>query len=329
LKAHGSMAVLLKDAIKPNLVQTLENNLAIIHGGPFANIAHGCNSVVATKLALARADWAVTEAGFGFDLGAEKFFDIKCVSAGLDAAAVVLVATVRALKMHGGVAKADLPRPDAEAVERGLGNLAKHVENIRIFGESPVVALNRFGGDTLEEIGVIRTWCETVGVPFAVSDVFADGGEGGVELAETVMAHAERRAQPFTPLYDWSEPITAKMAKVAHAMYGARDVTWTKEAQRALAQIEKLGFGELPLCIAKTQKSLSDDPQVIGRPEDFEITVRDVILAAGAGYVVPLLGDIMRMPGLPLSPQAERMDLVDGRVVQAPGGPASASHPPA
>ena len=329
LKAVGAMMVLLKDAMLPNLVQTCDGVPALVHGGPFANIAHGCNSVVATKLALARADWVVTEAGFGFDLGAEKFFDIKCVSAGLDTAAVVLVATVRALKMHGGVVKADLGRPDHGAVERGLGNLAKHVENIRLFGESPVVAMNRFATDAAEELDVARCWCETTGVPFAVSDVFAKGGEGGIALAETVMAHAERRSQSFTPLYDWSEPITVKLEKVAHAMYGARDVAWTKEAQRALAQIEKLGFGGLPLCIAKTQKSLSDNPQVVGRPEDFEITVRDVILAAGAGYVVPLLGDIMRMPGLPVSPQAERLDLVDGQVVQAPGGPASASHAPA
>jgi formate--tetrahydrofolate ligase len=329
LKAVGAMMVLLKDAMLPNLVQTCDGVPALVHGGPFANIAHGCNSVVATRLALARADWVVTEAGFGFDLGAEKFFDIKCVSAGLDTAAVVLVATVRALKMHGGVVKANLGNPDPGAVERGLGNLAKHVENIRMFGESPVVALNRFATDTAEDVEVVRLWCETSGVPFAVSDVFATGGEGGVALAETVMAHAERRSRPFTPLYDWSEPIAVKMAKVAHAMYGAREVSWTKEAKRALAQIEKLGFGGLPLCIAKTQKSLSDDPQVVGRPEDFEITVRDVILAAGAGYVVPLLGDIMRMPGLPASPQAERMDLVDGQVVQAPGGPDSASHPPA
>ena len=329
LKAVGAMMVLLKDAMLPNLVQTCDGVPALVHGGPFANIAHGCNSVVATKLALARADWVVTEAGFGFDLGAEKFFDIKCVSAGLDTAAVVLVATVRALKMHGGVSKADLAKPDAGSVERGLGNLAKHVENIRIFGESPVVALNRFENDAAEEIGVVRSWCEASGVPFAVSDVFATGGEGGVALAETVMAHAERRSKSFTPLYDWSEPIPAKMEKVARAMYGAREVAWTKEALRALAQIEKLGFGALPLCIAKTQKSLSDDPQVVGRPEDFEITVRDVILAAGAGYVVPLLGDIMRMPGLPASPQAERLDLAGGKVVRVPGGPASTATAPA
>jgi formate--tetrahydrofolate ligase len=329
LKAVGAMMVLLKDAMLPNLVQTCEGVPALVHGGPFANIAHGCNSVVATRLALARADWVVTEAGFGFDLGAEKFFDIKCVSAGLDTAAVVLVATVRALKMHGGVAKGDFGRPDPGAVERGLGNLAKHVENIRIFGESPVVALNRFGGDTADEMAVVRHWCEQSGVPFAVSDVFATGGEGGMALAEAVMAHAERRSRPFTPLYDWSEPITVKMEKVARAMYGAREVVWTKEARRALAQIETLGFGRLPLCIAKTQKSLTDDPQVVGRPADFGMTVRDVILAAGAGYVVPLLGDIMRMPGLPASPQAERLDLVDGEVVQALGGPGSASVSPA
>jgi formate--tetrahydrofolate ligase len=315
LHAVGAMMVLLKDAMLPNLVQTCDGVPAVVHGGPFANIAHGCNSVVATRLALARADWVVTEAGFGFDLGAEKFFDIKCVSAGLDTAAVVLVATVRALKLHGGVAKSALASSDAGAVERGLGNLAKHVENIRLFGESPVVALNRFDTDRDDEVAVVRRWCEAAGAPFAISDVFARGGPGGIELAECVMAHAERRARPFTPLYDWREPIPVKMQKVAHAMYGAREVSWTREAQRALAQVEKLGFADLPLCIAKTQKSLSDDPQLVGRPEDFDITVRDVILAAGAGYVVPLLGDIMRMPGLPASPQAERMDLVGGEVV--------------
>jgi formate--tetrahydrofolate ligase len=329
LRAVGAMMVLLKDAMLPNLVQTCDGVPALVHGGPFANIAHGCNSVVATKLALARADWVVTEAGFGFDLGAEKFFDIKCVSAGLDTAAVVLVATVRALKLHGGVAKNAMTTPDPGAVERGLGNLAKHVENIRIFGESPVVALNRFHADTEDEIAVVRRWCEATGVPFAVSDVFEKGGEGGVALAEAVAAHAEQRAKPFTPLYDWSEPIPAKMDKVARAMYGAREVEWSREARRALTQIEALGFGGLPLCIAKTQKSLSDDPQVVGRPADFEITVRDVILAAGAGYVVPLLGDIMRMPGLPAAPQAERMDLVDGEVVQSPREPVSTALAPA
>ena len=329
LRAVGAMMVLLKDAMLPNLVQTCDGVPALVHGGPFANIAHGCNSVTATRLALARADWAVTEAGFGFDLGAEKFFDIMCVSAGLDTAAVVLVASVRALKMHGGVAKTAMATPDAGAVERGLGNLAKHVENIRIFGESPVVALNRFKADTDDEIAVVRRWCAETGVPFAVSDVFERGGEGGIALAETVATHAEQRSKPFTPLYDWAEPIPVKMAKVAHAMYGARDVEWSREARRALTQIEALGFGGLPLCIAKTQKSLSDDPQVVGRPADFEITVRDVILAAGAGYVVPLLGDILRMPGLPAAPQAERMDLFDGQVVQSPREPLSTALAPA
>jgi formate--tetrahydrofolate ligase len=329
IKAVGAMMVLLKDAMLPNLVQTCDGVPALVHGGPFANIAHGCNSVVATRLGLARADWVVTEAGFGFDLGAEKFFDIKCVSAGLDTAAVVLVATVRALKLHGGGARGALGAPDPGAVERGLENLAKHVASIRIFGESPVVALNRFANDTEDEIAVVRGWCEAEKVPFAVSDVFARGGEGGMALAETVMTHAERRVNSFTPLYDWRETIPAKLEKIARAMYGAREVNWTREAQRALSQIERLGFGKLPLCVAKTQKSLSDDPQVVGRPEDFDITVRDVILAAGAGYVVPLLGDIMRMPGLPVSPQAERMDLVDGVVVNQPDGSASTTSAPA
>ncbi len=329
LRAVGAMMVLLKDAMLPNLVQTADGVPALIHGGPFANIAHGCNSVVATRLALARADWAVTEAGFGFDLGAEKFFDIKCVSAGLDTAAVVLVATVRALKLHGGAAKSSLAAPNPGAVERGLPNLAKHVESIRLFGEPPIVALNHFATDSPDEVAVVRRWCESAGVPFALSRVFESGADGGVELAETVVAHAERHTRPFTPLYRWGDPVPAKMAAVARAMYGAADVTWTRDAQRALAQIEALGFGGLPLCIAKTQKSLSDDPQVVGRPEDFEITVRDVILAAGAGYVVPLLGDIMRMPGLPASPQAERMDLVDGDVVHSAPGTGSTAHAPA
>jgi formate--tetrahydrofolate ligase len=323
LRAVGPMMVLLRDAMLPNLVQTCEGVPALVHGGPFANIAHGCNSVVATKLALSRADWVITEAGFGFDLGAEKFFDIVCASAGLDTAAVVLVATARALKLHGGTPRGALAAPDRRAVERGLGNLAKHVENIRIFGESPVVALNRFAGDTEEEIAVVRAWCVWAGVPFAVSDAFAGGGDGGTALAGAVMAHAERRSKPFTPLYDWREAIPAKMEKIARAMYGAREVVWAEEAQRALGQIERLGFGALPLCVAKTQRSLSDDPHWVGRPEDFAITVRDLIVAAGAGYVIPVLGDILRMPGMPASPRAERMDLVNGVVEDAPGGPAS------
>jgi formate--tetrahydrofolate ligase len=315
LKAAGAMMVLLKDAIMPNLVQTLEGVPAFVHGGPFANIAHGCNSVIATKMALAHADWVVTEAGFGFDLGAEKFYDIKCVSAGLDTAAVVLVTTVRALKLHGGADRTKLSAPDAGAVERGLGNLQKHVESIRTFGEPPVVALNRFASDTDEEIQVIARASDAMRVPFVVAEHYAKGGEGAVELARTVVAHAERHSRRFSPLYAWSEPVKVKMEKIARAMYGAGEVTWTKEAEKDLALIRAFGCEALPLCVAKTPKSLSDDPGKLGRPEDFELTVGSVILAAGAGYLVPLLGDIMRMPGLPASPQAERMDLVDGRVV--------------
>jgi len=314
LEAVGAMMVLLKDALLPNLVQTADGVPALVHGGPFANIAHGCNSVIATKMALAHADWVVTEAGFGFDLGAEKFFDIKCRSAGLDTAAVVLVATVRALKRHGGVAQERLAEPDPGAVERGLDNLRKHVENIRVFDELPVVALNRFGADTDEEIAVVRRACDELGVPFAASDHFARGGEGAEELARTVCQHAERKSDPFRPLYDLAAPIEEKMETIARRIYGAREVLYTRQAEKDLAQIRRLGYEDLPLCVAKTPTSLSDDPAVAGRPEGFEVTVRGFILAAGAGYVVPLLGEILRMPGLPKSPQAVRMDFRDGEV---------------
>jgi formate--tetrahydrofolate ligase len=315
LKAVGAMMVLLKDALKPNLVQALEGVPALVHGGPFANIAHGCNSVLATKLALAWADYTVTEAGFGLDLGAEKFFDIKCVSAGLDTAAVVLVATVRALKMHGGAAKDALTVPDPKAVERGLPNLEKHVESIRTFGEGPVIALNRFAADTEEEIAVVRSECERLKVPFAVADVFMKGGEGAFDLADAVVDVAVRDPGRFRPLYDRTDPPKVKLSKIARLMYGAKDVTWSPEAESDLALAKKFGYEMLPLCVAKTQKSLSDDPKLLGRPEDFGITVRGVILAAGAGYLVPILGDILRMPGLPAVPAAERIDLVDGKVV--------------
>jgi formate--tetrahydrofolate ligase len=320
LQAVGAMMVLLKDALLPNLVQTIEGVPAIIHGGPFANIAHGCNSVIATKMALAHADWVVTEAGFAFDLGGEKFFDIKCRTAGLDPAAVVLVATVRALKRHGGVAKEQLAAPDAEAVERGLDNLRKHIESVKTFGKTPVVALNRFGTDSEEEIERVRRACEELGVPFAMADHFARGGEGATELARAVIDAANGGTQPFTPLYTLDEPIKTKIRKIAQAMYGARDVAFTPAAERDLKLIQKLGYEGLPLCVAKTQSSLSDNARLAGRPKDFEVTVRNFILAAGAGYVVPLLGDIIRMPGLPASPQAVRMDLVDGRVVGLLGG---------
>jgi formate--tetrahydrofolate ligase len=314
LEAVGAMMVLLKDALLPNLVQTADGVPALVHGGPFANIAHGCNSVIATKMALAHADWVVTEAGFGFDLGAEKFFDIKCRSAGLDTAAVVLVATVRALKRHGGVSPERLTEPDPEAVERGLDNLRKHVENIRIFDELPVVALNRFDTDTDEEVAVVRRACEALGAPFAASDHFARGGEGAEELARTVCEHAEAKSDPFRPLYDLAAPIEEKMETIARRIYGAQQVLYTRQAEKDLAQIRRLGYEDLPLCVAKTPTSLSDDPSVAGRPEGFEVTVRGFILAAGAGYVVPLLGDILRMPGLPKSPQAVRMDYRDGEV---------------
>jgi formate--tetrahydrofolate ligase len=314
LEAVGAMMVLLKDALLPNLVQTADGVPALVHGGPFANIAHGCNSVIATKMALAHADWVVTEAGFGFDLGAEKFFDIKCRSAGLDTAAVVLVATVRALKRHGGVSPERLTEPDPEAVERGLDNLRKHVENIRIFDELPVVALNRFDTDTDEEVAVVRRACEALGAPFAASDHFARGGEGAEELARTVCEHAEAKSDPFRPLYDLAAPIEEKMETIARRIYGAQQVLYTRQAEKDLAQIRRLGYEDLPLCVAKTPTSLSDDPSVTGRPEGFEVTVRGFILAAGAGYVVPLLGDILRMPGLPKSPQAVRMDYRDGEV---------------
>jgi formate--tetrahydrofolate ligase len=314
LKAVGAMMALLKDALMPNLVQTVDGVPAIVHGGPFANIAHGCNSVIATKTALRHADWVVTEAGFGFALGAEKFFDIKCVSAGLKPAAVVLVATVRALKRHGGVKRANLTKPNTDAVEQGLGNLFKHIEGINAFKITPIVALNRFAEDSDEEIDVVRRACDTVGVSFAVSDHFARGGEGAVELAKTVVQQAIREDKNFTPLYDWSEPIRDKLLKIAQKMYGAKDVEYDSEARRDIKRIERLGFAGLPVCMAKTPTSLTDNPRLAGRPEDFTITVRRVLLSAGAGFIVPVLGSIMRMPGLPAEPQAESIDLVNGKV---------------
>ena len=315
LKAVGSMMVLLKDAIKPNLVQTLEGVPAFIHGGPFANIAHGCNSVVATRMALAHADWSVTEAGFGFDLGGEKFFDVKCRMSGLNPSAVVLVATIRALKRHGGVPKKELGHHDPGAVERGLCNLEKHLENIRAFGKPAIVALNRFDKDSTDEIDVVRRACERLGVPFALNDGFARGGEGAAELAEMVVAQAEKEPSPLGLLYDLEDPTKAKLEKVARAMYGARNVIWTPPASRALKRFEAMGHGNLPLCVAKTPASLSDNAKLAGRPEGFDITVRQIVAAAGAGFLIPILGNIMRMPGLSSSPQAERMDFVDGKVV--------------
>jgi formate--tetrahydrofolate ligase len=314
LKATGAMLALLADALKPNLVQTLEGVPALIHGGPFANIAHGCNSVLATRTALHLADWAVTEAGFGCDLGAEKFFDIKCRTAGFDPAAVILVATVRALKMHGGRAKQDLTKPDAAAVAAGLENLEKHVESVRELGKPPIVALNRFGSDTDEEISVVGKRCEELSVSFAISDQHARGGEGAIELAKTVVAETAKPGAPFRPLYELSDSIPEKVRKVARKMYGARDAVFTKDAEKQTADAEKLGFGSVPICIAKTQNSLSDDPKVLGRPRNFDITVRGIEINAGAGFVVVLTGEILRMPGLPKKPRAEDIDLVNGKI---------------
>ncbi len=314
LQAVGAMMVLLKDALMPNLVQTIDGVPALIHGGPFANIAHGCNSVIATKMALAHADWVITEAGFAFDLGGEKFFDIKCRTAGLDPAAVVLVATIRALKRHGGVAKEQLGATDPAAVERGLDNLRKHIENVRVFGKAPIVALNRFGTDVEEEIAVVRRVCEEMGAAFAPADHFARGGEGATELAQVVIAAANAGSPPFKPLYALDEPFKAKMEKIAKTIYGAARVGYTPAAERDLKMIQKLGYENLPLCVAKTQSSLSDNPKLAGRPQGFEVTVRNIVLAAGAGFLVPLLGDMIRMPGLPATPQAVKMDLVDGKV---------------
>jgi len=314
LKVTGAMLALLADALKPNLVQTLEGVPALIHGGPFANIAHGCNSVLATRTALHLADWAITEAGFGCDLGAEKFFDIKCRAAGFDAAAVILVATVRALKMHGGRAKEDLTKPDPAAVAAGLENLEKHVESVRELGKPPIVALNRFGSDTDEEISIVRKRCEELSVSFATSDQHARGGDGAIELAKTVVAETAKPGAPFRPLYELSDSIPEKVRKVARKMYGARDAVFTKDAEKQIADAGKLGFGSVPICIAKTQNSLSDDPKVLGRPRDFDVTVRGIEINAGAGFVVVLTGEILRMPGLPKKPRAEDIDLVNGKI---------------
>lgn len=315
LKAQGAMAALLKDAVKPNLVQTLENVPAIIHGGPFANIAHGCNSVMATKTALKLADYTITEAGFGADLGAEKFFDIKCRYAGLKPDAVVLVATVRALKMHGGVPKTELATPDVEAVKRGIVNLEKHIENIKQYGLPLVVAINAFAQDTPEELEAIRSHCAAHGVNVALSEVFAKGGEGGIELAKEVVALATSGKADFKLLYGEELSLKEKIETIAKKIYGAVGVNYTKEANNALKDFERMGYGHLPVCMAKTQYSFSDDPALLGRPEGFEITIKNCRIAAGAGFVVVLTGDIMTMPGLPKVPAAEKIDVSDDGVI--------------
>ena len=315
LNAQGAMAALLKEAIKPNLVQTLENVPALIHGGPFANIAHGCNSVTATRTALKLADYVITEAGFGADLGAEKFFDIKCRYAQLKPAAAVIVATVRALKMHGGVPKTDLATPNAEAVAKGIVNLEKHIENVQSFGVPVVVAINRFSQDTTEEMAVVENACRKLDVPVALSDVFARGGEGGQELAALVTKIIETKESCFQPIYTDELPLADKIRCVAQKIYGAKDVVFSKEAATSLKDFTTMGFGNLPVCMAKTQYSFSDDATLLGRPSGFTMTVRGVRISAGAGFVVALNGDIMTMPGLPKVPAAEKIDVDDdGRI---------------
>ena len=309
LKAEGAMAALLKDAIKPNLVQTIEGNPAIIHGGPFANIAQGTNSVIATRMGMSYSDYTVTEAGFGFDLGAEKFFDIKCQSAGLSPKAVVLTATIRALKYHGGADLNDLTKPDTEALTRGLPNLEKHLENIRQFNVTPVIAINRFSSDSDEEIAIVRAKAEELGVRCALADLWAKGGEGAIELAEKVVEVAEQDVPVFDPMYDWNWDVEKKIETLATRMYGAEHVDYSPQAKMDLKKIKELGFDCMPICIAKTQKSLSDNPALLGRPKDFIITVREIEIAAGAGFLIPITGSIMRMPGLPAHPQSEKISI--------------------
>jgi formate--tetrahydrofolate ligase len=311
LKIQGAVALLLKDAVKPNLVQTLEHTPAFIHGGPFANIAHGCNSVVATRLGLKLADYVVTEAGFGADLGAEKFMDIKCRYANLKPDAAVIVATVRALKYNGGVTKENLSKEDVESVKKGFCNLQKHIENIKKFGVPVMVAINRFETDTPEELDTVRDLCRQNGVEAAVSDVYTQGGNGGTELVRVLLDLLDKEPTSFKPLYDVNLPIKEKIHKIVTEIYGGAGVSYTKSAEKEIEQIEKMNMGSLPVCMAKTQYSLSDDPELIGRPEGFDITVREVKLSAGAGFIVVITGNIMIMPGLPKKPAAENMDILN------------------
>lgn len=316
LKAHGAMAALLKDALKPNLVQTLEKTPALIHGGPFANIAHGCNSIMATKLALKYADYTVTEAGFGADLGAEKFIDIKSRIAGIAPDAAVIVATVRALKMHGGVAKSDLHEQNVNAVEVGIPNLLKHIENMQeVFGVPSVVAINRFPTDTEEEIDVIRKKCEEVGVKAIIANVWAEGGKGAVELAEEVVALCELESTLRHP-YELEDAITTKIEKLVQKVYGGKGIELSKVAENEITRLVTLGYDKLPVCMAKTQYSLSDDPSLLGAPKDFNITIQQVKISAGAGFLVVLTGQVMTMPGLPKKPSAENIDVTpEGKIV--------------
>ena len=315
LQAVGAMAALLKDAILPNVIQTLEHTPALVHGGPFANIAHGCNSVRATTAALSMADYVVTEAGFGADLGAEKFFDIKCRQAGLSPDAVVLVATIRALKYNGGVPKTELSAENVEALEKGIVNLEKHIENLQKYKVPVVVTLNSFVTDSEAEIAFVKQFCEERGCEFAISEVWEKGGEGGIALAEKVLKTLEEKESHFEPLYPSELPLTEKIETVAKEIYGAKGVNYTAAAKKQLAKLTELGFGDLPVCMAKTQYSLSDDPALLGRPKDFDITVREAYVSAGAGFVVVLTGAVMTMPGLPKQPAAFGIDVDEsGRI---------------
>jgi formate--tetrahydrofolate ligase len=311
LKVDGAMTLLLKDAIKPNLVQTLEGTPAIMHGGPFANIAHGCNSVTATKLALKLADYVITEAGFGADLGAEKFFDIKCRFAGFKPSAVVLVATIRALKYNGGIKKENLKEENVEALSKGFANAEKHIENLKMFGVPVIVAINHFDTDTEKEIQLLKDRCSSLGVDVAFSDVFLKGGEGGVELAKKLVNLTDTVASNFAPIYDSTLPIKEKVQAIVSKIYGGNNVIYTPAAEKSIAKIEEMGLDRLPICMAKTQYSLSDNPALLGRPKDFDVTVKEVRISAGAGFIVVLTGDIMTMPGLPKVPAAEKIDIED------------------
>ena len=310
LQVTGAMLALLRDAVHPNLVQTLEGVPTLVHGGPFANIAHGCNSLLATRMAQHHADWVVTEAGFGFDLGAEKFFDIKCRVGHLKPQVVVLVTTTRALKLHGGQPEETLGDRDLKALRKGLENLDKHIENVRKFNMQPVVALNRFSGDNAAELALIKARCQELDSPFALCDHFARGGEGAIELAEQVMQVASQ-SQPYCPLYPLDLSVEEKVRIICREMYGADDVAFTKQAAKDLLQVQQLGFDKLPVCIAKAPGSLSDDPKLLGRPRHFDITVRAIQINSGAGFLVVLTGEILRMPGLPKHPSAERWQLRD------------------
>jgi formate--tetrahydrofolate ligase len=311
LKAQGAMAALLKDAIQPNLVQTTEGTPAIIHGGPFANIAQGTNTVIATRMGLSLSDYVVTEAGFGSDLGAEKFFDIKCVGADLQPKVMVLVSTIRALKYHGGIKLDQLTVPNADAVKKGIVNLEKHLENSRNFGIECVVAVNRFTTDTDEEIRCVQQRCQELGFECLVAEVWAKGGAGAEELAKVVATKADANKNTFRPLYDWSLPVKDKIATICQKIYGATEVEYAPKALLNLKQIERLGLAGLPICMAKTQKSLSDNPDLIGRPTNFNISVREIEIAAGAGFLIPITGEMMRMPGLPTVPASEHIDIDD------------------